>query len=495
MATKRQTPIEKAHAGMKRRPHGEIATRQNSIDWAGVVGYLPNPDPVLFKLGRDMTAYEDIIADPTLNATISQRKSGVKSKLWEIDRGKSKSRQAKVIQECFDSLDIAKIEEDILDYFLTGYSPIEVVWDKPGKNGLIMPKKVEGKPPEWFTFSPDNELRFRSRTNFLYGDPIPPYSILLPRYNPTYKNPYGQSLLSVCFWPITFKTGSLKFWMKFVEKYASPFAIGKLPRSAGEAEYTKLADILDKLVQDACAAIPDDASIDFLTDSQKSASADIYKGMCDFANAEIAKAILGQTLTTEQGDRGTQALGTVHQGVAQHIVEEDTRTVENTFNQLIQWIMQINFGNAEAPKFCLYQEQDVDKTRAERDKLLADTKMVQFSQQYIDSAYGFQKGDVTVTEPKEEPVPMPFSEFAEGTPQGQAAVDNLIESFTPEQLEKQADFVKPIVKLFRESNDFDEAMKGLIKIFPDVHPTKLQRQLRNAIFVTEAFGRLEGETA
>jgi len=143
----------------------------------------------------------------------------------------------------------------------------------------------------------------------------------------------------------------------------------------------------------------------------------------------------------------------------------------------------------------LYQEQDVDKTRAERDKLLADTKMVQFSQQYIDSAYGFQKGDVTVTEPKEEPVPMPFSEFAEGTPQGQAAVDNLIESFTPEQLEKQADFVKPIVKLFRESNDFDEAMKGLIKIFPDVHPTKLQRQLRNAIFVTEAFGRLEGETA
>ena len=47
-------------------------------------------------------------------------------------------------------------------------------------------------------------------------------------------------------------------------------------------------------------------------------------------------------------------------GIRQDIIDSDKKLVEQTINQLIQWIYEINFSNAEIPVFELYQEEDVD---------------------------------------------------------------------------------------------------------------------------------------
>ena len=241
-ATERKVP-EATRSPRRRREKDwpsrqEIASRQNSLDWGGLIAFLPNPDPVLLKIGRDMTVYQDILFDSHLTAVISSRKAGVKSMLWEIDRGKSKSRQAKVIEMVFKKkLDIPRIMNDSLDYFLYGLAPLEVMWDRPNDQGLILPFEVMGKPPEWFMYDGNNVIKFRSKNRSIDGEPIPPRKMLVPRHNPSYKNPYGQSLLSVAYWPVIFKLGGWKFWVKFTEKYGSPYAIGKAPRAAGENEF------------------------------------------------------------------------------------------------------------------------------------------------------------------------------------------------------------------------------------------------------------------
>ena len=80
----------------KRSLAKEIATRERSIDFYSLGMYLPNPDPVLKKMGKDITVYKELLSDAHVGSCITSRKAGVKSMLWEIDRGKSKSRQAKL---------------------------------------------------------------------------------------------------------------------------------------------------------------------------------------------------------------------------------------------------------------------------------------------------------------------------------------------------------------------------------------------------------------
>ena len=73
-----------------------------------------------------------------------------------------------------------------------------------------MPEKVIAKPPEWFCFDDDNNLKFRTKENY-YGEVVPDKKFLLAQNNPSYNNPYGERTLSRVFWNVTFKKGGLKF--------------------------------------------------------------------------------------------------------------------------------------------------------------------------------------------------------------------------------------------------------------------------------------------
>ncbi len=374
--------------------------------------------------------------------------------------------------------------------------PLEVIWKQPNENGLILPLEVTGKPPEWFQFDAHNILKFVSRKSPVIGEDIPPRKFLLARHNATYKNPYGNPLLSKVFWPVTFKKGGWKFWVAFGEKYGAPTVIGKVPRASDETEYQKLADILADTIQDGVIVMPDDSEVEVLG-TDRGASSAMFKDLITFANQEISKAILSQTLTTEATETGTQALGTVHAKVAGDVVISDKRMVEDCFNTLIRWISEINFGSSkEHPLFTLYHDEDVDLNQANRDKILADTGQIQFTQDYIDETYGFEKGHVIVKE-KETPAAPGESgdnenEFAEAFFKDQRAIDRLIESFGPNDLEAQSAFIKPILSLGRRSQNFTEFKRGLIDIFPDVRPDELEETLRNSLFVSEVWGNLNG---
>ena len=211
----------------------QIATRGRSIDFHALGMYLPNPDPVLKALGKDIKVYRELRADAHVGGCIRRRKAAVKALEWGLDRDKAKSRVAKSIEAIFADLDLSRIITEMLDAVLYGYQPMEVMWGKVG--GYLVPVDVIGKPADWFLYSPDNELRFRSRQAQLQGEELPPRKFLVPRQDPSYHNPYGFADLSMCFWPVTFKKGGLRYWVKFAEKYGMPAAQADGPRIFVEA--------------------------------------------------------------------------------------------------------------------------------------------------------------------------------------------------------------------------------------------------------------------
>jgi len=472
----------------------ELATRRRSIDYYGLLLYLPNPDPVLKKLGRDLTAYEELLGDARVSGCVSSRKAGVKSLEWDIDRGKAKSRQGKVIISLFkNDLDFYQVISESLDAVLYGYSVLEVVWEKTGP--YILPRRIQAKPHNWFIFDHEGNLKLRTIDNPVYGEPLPEYKFLLVQHNATYKNPYGEPVLSKCFWPVTFKRGGMKFWLIFSEKYGMPFLIGKHPRGTSEKETEKLADILEQMVQDAVAVIPDDSSVEIMEAGGKSASSAVYRELLEYCDQEISIALLGQNLTTEVKG-GSYAATQSHMKVRQDLIDSDRKLIEKTFNRLIKWIYELNFGDGEMPQFVMYEEEDIDKELADRDEKLGNVLQLsglKFSKQYFQKAYGLEEEDFEEPQPTTtNPPNQQFSEPPDKNPfPDQQAIDDAVNALSPEELQKQMEGVlKPIIDLINESNDYSKVMEKLVETFPDMDTKTIEDMLTRGIFVSELWGML-----
>jgi phage gp29-like protein len=64
----------------------------------------------------------------------------------------------------------------------------------------------------------------------------------------TFDNPYGFADLSLCFWPVTFKKAGWSFWMRFSEKYGTPWVVGRHPRGQDQAHIGPLLHSLEQMV-------------------------------------------------------------------------------------------------------------------------------------------------------------------------------------------------------------------------------------------------------
>ncbi len=464
----------------------ELIKRENIDFFSLGMDFLPDPDPVLRKLGRDITVYKALKTDGHIRACVSSRKAGILSKEWAIDKGKAKTRQVKFIEELFNDIDVYTLISDILESPFFGYQPIEIVWEVKGNYRL--PVKIEAKPPEWFQFDGLNQLRFKQNGS-TEGVLLPKKKILLPRYNASYDNPYGDRVFSSCFWSATFKKGGIKFWSIFTEKYGMPFVIGKLPQNQMDELGLELKTNLEKMVQDGVAVIDENGSIEIIEPTGKSASADIYNKLIDFCNSEISKAIIGQTLTTEIGKNGSYAASQTHQEVRQDIIDGDKHLVITTINQLIKWICELNFSFSETPKFTLFEEEDVKKEQSERDKILSETG-VKFTKKYFVKNYNLKEEDFEIIENQQKPTP---SEFAETkTKKDEDIIETLSNIYSDKDKQKQMEEVlQPIFKIINESNNYDEALDKLADVYPDMNTNDLIKKMEKVYYLSDILGHID----
>lgn len=368
-----------------------IATRDRSPDFHALGLYLPNPDPILKKMGRDISIYRELRSDAHTGGCIRRRKAAVKALKWKIERDRASERMQRVVSDVFSRLDMDTLQSEILEAVLYGWQPLEVMWERQAGRPPL-PCEVIGKPPEWFLFDAEARLRFRSRENLLHGELVDERKFLLARQEASYANPYGFPDLSMCFWPVTFKRGGLRYWVKFAEKYGMPWVLGKQPRGTPRGETDALLDQLEAMIEDAVAVIPDDASVEMLQAGSNGGNADAYERLLMFCRSEVAIALLGQNQSTESDS--THASATAGIEVASSLRDGDKRMVESVCNELIRWIVDVHDGEtAPAPRFAMWEEEEVSKAQAERDEILSRAGIV-FTSTYWKRTYGLQDGDI-----------------------------------------------------------------------------------------------------
>ncbi|MCU0963554.1 MAG: DUF935 domain-containing protein [Burkholderiaceae bacterium] len=399
---------------------GPVATRMEALDFAFMGLLLPNPDPILKATGKDIKTYRELARDSHVGACIRRRKGAVAAMEWGVDAARSPARVAKAIKAMLDRLDMARIICDALEATLFGYAPMEIDWRAGGGGPFagVWPADVVALPPEWFCFDSEGALRFKTRSSPLYGELLPERKFLLPRQDATYHNPYGLGDLALCYWPVVFKKGSMRFWLAFAEKFGAAFSIGKLPRSADAAERAALLADLEALIQDGVAVIPDDGSVELVEAAGKTASSDLYERLVMYCRSEISIVLTGTNQTVEV--TSNKASASAGMDVADDLRDANARLVEGMINQLIGWAVQINWPGAEAPVFNLWDQEARDRDQAARDKSNFDAG-ARFSRSYWIDTYGYKESDLAEVAAPSGPALPPGTPAAAGNA-GAAAV-------------------------------------------------------------------------
>ena len=347
---------------------------------------LPDPDLVLLANGVSRADLRKLETDDEISAALETRREAVIATPWRLEPA-----EGEPVRWLHETLEphIETLIRGTWSALPYGYAVQEVVY-RPGPRVGI--DRVVEKPLEWFEPRRDGTLWYTPSDGMGSGVPIEVdsrYKFLLTRRNPTYRNPYGEALLSRCYWPWFFRHNGWRFWMRFLERFAEPLLLGQVFDPSG------FVTALQGMGLEAVVGVGKEESISAVTPG----AAGEFEKVEMALGRRIQKLILGQTLTSEVGDTGSYAAAQVHNEVRQDKRNADLRLVTQTAQRLVEALWTLNALPGLPPRFVLADDTGLEIARAERDAKLVQAGVLRLTEAYLLDRYDFVPGDFTVTAP------------------------------------------------------------------------------------------------
>jgi phage gp29-like protein len=157
--------------------------------------------------------------------------------------------------------------------------------------------------------------------------------------------------------------------------------------------------MLENMGSAGWAAFPEGTKLEVI-EALQNAKDNPAKAFIDAADIIADIVILGQTLTTQQGERGSQALGTVHKQVRDEKIQSVAKRVAKILNgQFLPAICRMNFGDdRECPWFQPSTKESKDVGDAAiRYKTLLSIPGIRISRQQF-----YEDNDLVVPDEKDE---------------------------------------------------------------------------------------------
>ena len=327
-------------------------------------------DDTLIKRGggKGLAIYDEIERDTHAWAVLQKRKKILVAREWQVEAGgeeKQDLRAADFIEEQLNNQPFDRICEDLLDATLKGFAISEIVWMRDGNR--IIPDQIISHDQRRFVFDLEWRPRLLTLGNMNDGEELPDRKFIVHRHGVKGNNPYGLGLGTRLFWPVLFKREGVAFWLTFLEKFAAPTVVGKTPYGLSDEEQLKLVDKLAGLVQNSAIAVPIDTDLGFLEATRGGTVS--YGDWCKYWDGQISIGTLGETLTTDIGDKGSRAASQTHEEILQLLVDADGDLLSDTLRgSLIQWLIDYNFPGAKVPK--------VWRIRASNEKEIAQVREI-----------------------------------------------------------------------------------------------------------------------
>ncbi|WP_429813575.1 DUF935 domain-containing protein [Ensifer sp. B1-9] len=249
---------------------------------------------------------------------------------------------------------------DVLDAIGKSFSATEIIWDT--SEGQWMPGALKWNDPRWFTFDPTDAdtLLLRGENG---DEPLKPFGWIVHRAKVKSGLTIRGGLARAVAWTYLFKTFTTRDWAIFSEAYGQPMRLGKFGPDASPEEKAILLEAVSSIGTDFAAIVPASMTVEFIQ-SEVSGSHELYEKRADWLDRQVSKLVLGQTSTTD-AQKGSYAVGQVHDGVRQDIEASDARQLAAALNRdLVVPLVMLNRGTRKAyPKIKIGRpdEQDIEK--------------------------------------------------------------------------------------------------------------------------------------
>jgi phage gp29-like protein len=290
--------------------------------------------------------YADILMDTHLSGVIDRRIFSVLSSNIEFRRD---GKPDDAISEQIRSPWFRRLVKDVLDAQFWGFTLCQFYRDVEWVNYDLIPRKHA---------DPVRRLILRYQTD-ITGVSWDEYADLL-----FVGDRDSMGLLAKAAPWVIYKRNTTADWAQFSEVFGMPIREYTYETDDDEARRRALDDAMNT-GSIAVFVHSSDSAMKLVESNNKTGSADLYERLCERCNNEISKLILGNTLTTEASDKGTQALGTVHKKAEEVVAESDRRYVLDVLNYNMTDIFLSMGINTEGGEFCFIEPKDISRLKEE----------------------------------------------------------------------------------------------------------------------------------
>lgn len=285
--------------------------------------------------------YSDIMLDTHLSCVIDKRKNAVLCSDIEFRRnGKPDDRVNEQIHSPWFNRCIA----DLLDARFWGFSLLQFYRNGEWVDYDLIPRKH---------VDPVRRQILRQQTDII-GTPWETYPDLL-----FVGDEEDLGLLAKAAPWVIYKRNTTADWAQFSEVFGMPIQEYTYETDDEDSRKRALEDA-NSLGALATFIHGKDTELKLVEAGNKTGSAEVYEKLCERCNNEISKLILGNTLTTESSEKGTQALGTVHKKVEDKVTQSDRLYILDILNYDMADIFTSMGIDTKGGEFCFPEKKDVD---------------------------------------------------------------------------------------------------------------------------------------
>lgn len=259
--------------------------------------------------------YEDILIDTVLADAIDKRIRAVgNTTLTFVDKD---GVEVKEVTTLMDSLDWEDIITQIMLARFWGRSAIELGFGDRAITCAPIPSKHINLHNKTILINQSDESGIPYEND--------PFLLVLGK-----ERDYGLLLKAAPY--IIYKRGGFGDWAQWIELFGMPQRVGKYNIHDPESKRV-LEQALEAAGSASYLLAPEGTQIEHVETNTGSGSS--YNDFRKACNEEVLIAILGQTMTTVQGDRGARSLGEVHLEVEEGKHKSDLRYVQRVLNQYL----------------------------------------------------------------------------------------------------------------------------------------------------------------
>jgi len=400
--------------------------------------------------------------DPTVISSLSIRKSATLKKELNIN---TKNEMLKMELNTIFSFNF---RQQALDIPLQGFGVFELIWKKKGSLWLPMPIERDYRH---FSFR-DNKLIY-----LLTNEETTPQKAIYATYMPKFNRQLGRPLYNTLFWLSKFKKASNSFWMEYMERFSTPWVIGKT--NSGDKD--EMAENLYAMLSGDVAVIEDEDEVELKTPSQ---TGDFYQ-LSKYADDQIREVLLGGNLTGEVTG-GSLASSRTHDDIRKDIAFIDEYILQDLITQTLTAIKEVN-GLEEDIEVFLSDPDDLLILKTQRDLNIFNMTGGKYApaKEYIESTYSIQLESVVQVQ---NIIPNRFAL--------KNSIDtekDHIEKNLPNTTALEEDLLKQIEKIFKEAKDFDDAQEKALQAFDTLDTGLIEEVLTHYIANAMLYGNAQIE--